>query len=56
MCHLTIVELMKLNILLDFLFIDIIQYKKFKIIDICKFSFFGQIFGPKKGLNDPRPL
>ena len=56
MCHVTIVELIKLKILLDFLFIDIIQYKKYKIIDISQFSFFSQILGPKMGLNDPRPL
>jgi len=56
MCHVTIVELIKLKILLDFLFIDIIQYKKYKIIDISQFSFFGQSLGPKVGLNNPRPL
>ena len=56
MCHVTIVELIKLKILLDFLFIDIIQHKKYKIIDISQFSFFSKILVPKMGLNDPRPL
>ena len=56
MCHVIIVELIKLKILLDFLFIDIIQYKKYKIIDISQFSFFNQILGPKMGLHDPRSL
>ena len=45
MCHVTIVELIKLKILLDFLFIDIIQYKKNnEIIGISQFltKFLGQ--------------
>ena len=56
MCYLSVVEPIKLKILLDFLFIDIIQNKKFKIIDISQFSFFSQILGPKSGLNEPRLL
>ena len=56
MCHVTIVELIKLKILLECLFIDIIQYKKYKIIDISQFSFFSQNLGPNMGLNDPHPL
>ena len=56
MCHVTIVEQIKLKILLDFPFIDIIQYKKYKIIDISHFSFFIQIRGPKMGFNNPHPL
>ena len=56
MGHVIIVELIKLKILLDFLFIDIIQYKKYIIIDISKFSFFSQVLGPKMGLNNPPPF
>ena len=56
MCHVTIVELIKLKILLDFLLLDIIQYKKYKIIDMRQFSFFSKILGPKMGLNDPFPF
>ena len=56
MCHVTILKLIKLKFLFDFLFIDIIQYKKYKIIDIRQFSFVSQILGPKMDLNDPRPL
>ena len=51
MCHVTIVELLTLIFLLDFLFIYIIQYKKYKIRDISQFSFLAKFF-----LNDPRPL
>ena len=39
-----------------FLFIDIIQYLKYEIIEISNFSFFSQILGPKMGFNDPHPL
>ena len=58
MFHVTIAELIKLKILLcvDFLFEDIIQYRKYKIIDICQFSLFIKILGPKIGLIDPGPL
>ena len=56
MCQVTLVELIKLKILLDFLFIDLIQYKKYKIINISPFSFFSRILGHKMGLNDHRPL
>ena len=56
MCHMTFVELLKLKILLDFLFTDIIQYQNYKTIDIGHFSFFIQILKPKTGLNDPRSL
>ena len=56
MCHVTIVEPIKLKILLDFLLIDIVQNEKNKIRDISQFSFFSQILGPKIGLNDPHPL
>ena len=56
MCQVTIVELIKLQILLDYLFIDINQYKQYRIKDISKFSFFSQNLGSKMGLNDPRPL
>ena len=45
MRHVTIVELIKLKILLDFLFIDIIQYKKYQIIDISQFSFLAKFLG-----------
>ena len=51
MCHVTIVELIKLKILLDFLFIDIIQYKKYKIIDISQFSFLAKFLGQKWALT-----
>ena len=54
MCHVTTVELIKLKILLYFLFIDIIQYNKYNFIDISQFSFFSKILGPKMGLNVPR--
>ena len=56
MCHVTIIEPIKLKNLLDFIFIDIIQYKKYKIIDINQFLFFSQILGRKMGLNDPSPF
>ena len=57
MCHETIVELIKLIILLYFVFIDIIQYKiKKKTLDISQFPFLSQILGPEMALNDPRPL
>ena len=54
MSHVTIVELTKLKVLLDYLIIDIIQYKKIKIIDISQFSFFSRILGLKMGLKNPR--
>ena len=47
MCHMTIVELIKLKIMLDFLLIDIIQYKKYTIIDISQFSFLAKFLGQK---------
>ena len=59
MCHVTIVELIKLKILLDFLFIDIIQYKKYRIIKIkANFSLFflSNSWAKNQPYNDPRPL
>ena len=47
MCHVTIVELIKLKLLLDFLFIDTIEYKKYKIIDISQFSFLAKFLCQK---------
>ena len=46
MSHVPIVELIKPK-LLFFLFIDIIQYKKYKIIEISYFSFLAKFFGQK---------
>ena len=56
MCYVTIV--IKLKVLLDFLFIDIIQYKKYQLIEIeiSQLSLFSQLFDPKMGPNDPRLL
>ena len=56
MCHVTIVELIKPKNMLDFLLIDIIQYEKYKIINISQFSFFSQILEPKMTPNNPRPF
>ena len=51
MCQVTIEELIKLKILLDFLLIDII----FKMIDISQFSFFSQKSWAKNGPERPSP-
>ena len=56
MCHVTIVEPVKLKNLLDFLFIEIVQNNKYKGIDIRPFSFFGQVLQPKMCLNDSHPF
>ena len=51
MCHVTVVEQIKLKIMLDFLFIDIIQYKKYIKKDISQFSFLAKFLGQKWALT-----
>ena len=53
MGHVAIVELMKLKILLDFLLIDIIQYKNIQLEILANFHFLDKFLGRKWALTTP---